>query len=96
VGAPRREGGSQPPLGGRNPRAVGPLPVPLGRLECLQESASSFSVPGGRKPAAEREESTAEREESASIGSRGPARAPEALLTLKFLTAATVSSRQGA
>jgi hypothetical protein len=42
VGAPRREGGSQPPSGGRNPplggsnlRTVGPRPVPLGIHEQL-------------------------------------------------------------
>jgi hypothetical protein len=34
-----------------------PCPMPLGRLECLQESTSRCSVPGGRKLAAGREES---------------------------------------
>jgi hypothetical protein len=78
VGAPRWEGRSQPPPRGRNPRAVGPRPMPQGRLECLQESASSCSVPGGRKPAAWREESVSnggDRIQRPCSHSRVPARA---------------------
>jgi hypothetical protein len=57
----------------------------------IREQLEATGREGGSQPQGGRNPRAME-----ATGSRGPARAPEHLLALKFLTAATVSSRQGA
>jgi hypothetical protein len=71
---------------------------PAGREEAsrrreggIREQLEATGREGGSQPRGGRNPRAVE-----ATGSRGPARAPEHLLALKFLTAATVSSRQGA